>query len=146
MHALLDEQWREHEIVLSKERGAAAIATFLADASLGLALLARNVGAAGNDPVGLAVLAYTFTLERGGLVGWLDELYVVPTHRGAGVGTKLLDAALVHAQTAGCVAVELEVVFGHERAANLYARAGFQKLPRARWSRDLFVGEGEVQK
>ena len=96
-------------------------------------LIAREL----SEPLGIAVLAYTWTLEHGGLVAWLDELYVVPAARGRGVGRALLDTACSEASRRGCLAVELEVDRAHGRAEGLYERAGFIPLPRARWSRAL---------
>ncbi|HLK36072.1 MAG TPA: GNAT family N-acetyltransferase, partial [Polyangiaceae bacterium] len=91
----------------------------------------------GPVPVGLAYLAYTWTLEHGGQSAWLDELYVVPGERSRGVGTALLRAALDHAARRGCRAVDLEVEAAHARAARLYAREGFRPHHRARWYRRL---------
>src|SRR5215472_1088667 len=88
----------------------------------------------GDERVGLAALSYTWTLEHGGLVAWLDELYVLPRCRGRGLGTALLHAAQNVAKMAGCAALELEVEATHRRAENLYQRAGFEPLPRARWA------------
>src|SRR5258708_29578193 len=99
----------------------------------GALLLALDSGV----PVGLAALSYTWTLEHGGLVAWLDELYVVPERRGQGLGTALLVAARKVATDAGCAAIELEVDATHRRAENLYHRAGFEPLRRARWSLSL---------
>jgi len=90
-----------------------------------------------DEPVGLAVVGYTWTLEHGGLVAWLDELYVVPARRGKGLGGTLLARAVEHSTGAGCTAIELEVDAEHRRAENLYRRAGFEPLARSRWSRRL---------
>ena len=88
----------------------------------------------GEKPVGLAALSYTWTLEHGGLVAWLDELYVVPERRCTQLGTALLDASRDVALGAGCAALELEVDSEHRRAESLYRRAGFVPLARSRWS------------
>jgi GNAT superfamily N-acetyltransferase len=87
--------------------------------------------------IGVAAISFTWTLERGGKVAWLDELYVVPERRGGGVGRKLLRRAAKEARAAMCRTMELEVVRGHERAAKLYLREGFSDLRRRRYSRTL---------
>jgi len=87
--------------------------------------------------VGVAVLSFTWTVERGGKTAWLDELYVAPDARGRGIGRSLLKRALREARSAACAAVELEVVRGHQRAARLYLRERFTPLPRNRYSRTL---------
>jgi GNAT superfamily N-acetyltransferase len=87
--------------------------------------------------VGLAYLSFQWTLERGGWVMWLEELYVLPALRALGIGTALLRAALDVARARSCRAVELEVETSHTRAANLYARAGFRPLDRVHWTLSL---------
>jgi hypothetical protein len=67
----------------------------------------------------------------------LDELYIVPERRGQGIGEALLHAALEVARAAGARSVDLEIETGHERAASLYERNGFGRLPRTRWACDL---------
>ncbi len=127
---LLRAQFEEHAIALSSERLEAALASLIEMPERGALLLARE----GDDPVGLAAISYTWTLEHEGLVAWLDELYVVPARRGQGVGSALLARARELAQSAGCTAMELEVDAAHRRAENLYRRAGFEPLARSRWS------------
>ena len=127
---LLHAQFDEHQISLSVESVDRAIARLIQTPERGALLLALDSGV----PVGLAAIAYTWTLEHGGLVAWLDELYVVPERRGQGLGTALLVAARKVATDAGCAAIELEVDATHRRAENLYHRAGFEPLRRSRWS------------
>jgi hypothetical protein len=77
--ALLGEQFREHHIDLGSEQLSAAVLGLLSDYARGAILLAYDP-----DPVGVAVLAFTWTLKHRGLVARLDELFVVPEHRGRG--------------------------------------------------------------
>lgn len=127
---LLRAQFAEHDIALDAAALQGAVRGVFADPSRGTFFLAP-------DAVGVAYLAYTWTLEHGGRSPWLDELYVVPAQRSRGVGTALLRAALGHAAREGCRAVDLEVEATHARAARLYAREGFQPHSRARWYRSL---------
>jgi GNAT superfamily N-acetyltransferase len=129
--ALLVAQMREHDIPTPPARLAAAFDHVVADAGRGAILLAWEGGRA----IGLAALSYAFPIEVGQRTAWLEELYVEPASRQRGVGTALLQAALETAAAAGAVAVDLEVIQGHERAERLYARFGFQRLPRTHWSR-----------
>jgi GNAT superfamily N-acetyltransferase len=128
--ALLTRQLREHAIDLAEGAIDRAVRAILLDDAKGSILLARHGGVA----VGVACLARTFTLEHGGWVCWLDELYVVPELRGRGIGGALLARAVEHARAIGAAALELEVETSHARAARLYERAGFRPLARARWS------------
>ena len=129
--ALLVAQMREHGIPTPAARLAAAFDHVVADAGRGAILLAWE----GERALGVAALSYAFPIEVGQRTAWLEELYVDPMSRQRGVGTALLRAAIDTATTAGAVAIELEIVSGHERVESLYARFGFRRLPRARWSR-----------
>ncbi len=145
---LLGAQLHEHDIPATSTGMERAVRGMLEDPRRGTLLLAttdtgapRAEGGAapGDEPraVGMACLSYTWTLELGGLSAWLDELYVEPALRGAGVGRALLSAAVAHARSVGAAAVDLEVVEGHERAARLYEREGFQRRFRTRWALPL---------
>lgn len=82
-------------------------------------------------------MSFVWSLEHGGHSAWLDELYVVPEQRNAGIGRALLDEALATARADGCIGFDLEVARGHERADHLYERAGFHRLERNRWARKV---------
>jgi GNAT superfamily N-acetyltransferase len=133
LFGLLAAQLQEHAIPLPPELLAAAIAGALLDDGRALILVGREEG----RPVGVAYLSFQWTLERGGSVLWVEELYVLPDRRGRGIGTQLLQAALEVARARRCLAVELEVETSHSRAANLYARAGFRALDRVHWTLPL---------
>jgi GNAT superfamily N-acetyltransferase len=128
---LLEAQYREHDIDMGGARLVRALRALLG--GKGLALIASSEKA----DLGVAVLSFSLTLERGGATAWLDELYVVPASRGRGVGRALLRRALREARKEGCESVHLEVVRGHGRAARLYVREGFRRLPRTRYMRVL---------
>jgi GNAT superfamily N-acetyltransferase len=130
---LLRAQFEEHAISIPPKRLEAAVARLIEMPDRGALLLAID----DDEPVGLAALAHTWTLEHGGLVAWLDELYVVPHRRGEGLGRALLTAACDLAKRAGCAAIELEVDAPHRRAESLYRRAGYEPLARSRWSQRL---------
>ncbi len=72
----------------------------------------------------------------------VHSLGVVPERRGAGLGGKLLDAALVGAALRGAVQAHLEVAIDNSAALRLYKRAGFVRagLRRAYYAR----GDGRV--
>jgi GNAT superfamily N-acetyltransferase len=131
--ALLAAQLEEHDITLERALLSERVADALAGDGRTLILVARDEG----RPVGLAFLSFPWTLERGGKVLWVEELYVVPECRGRGIGGRLLAAALDLARERGCLAVELDTDGNHARAGNLYARAGFQGRPRVHWTLPL---------
>jgi GNAT superfamily N-acetyltransferase len=129
---LLADQFREHDIVLDMPELREGVRGLISDPDRGAVILAGDP-----EPIGIAALAYTWTLEHGGLVAWLDELFVVPEHRGQGTGRALLVRALGVARDKGCRAVDLEVDLHHSRAERLYQREGFSALPRQRWAKRL---------
>ncbi len=129
---LLTAQYVEHAIDLPAETLREATRVLVDEPGRGAVFVAWDP-----EPVGLALVSFTWTVEHGGLVAWVEELYVVPARRGAGVGEQLLQRALGFAEDAGCRAVELEVDFEHARAEHLYERAGFAPLSRRRWSKRM---------
>jgi GNAT superfamily N-acetyltransferase len=126
---LVGSQFEEHNLALPSKLLSEAVRGLLASPTRGAIFLASDP-----EPIGVAVTAFTWTLEHGGLVAWLDELFVVPAHRGRGVGRQLLLHVLDAAREAGCRAVELEVDAERARAEHLYQRHGFAPLSRRRWS------------
>jgi ribosomal protein S18 acetylase RimI-like enzyme len=133
---LLEAQLVEHELPLPARGVRFVLSELLRQPALGLVLLARRAGAS----VGVAYLSTQWTLERGGANCWLEELYVLPALRGQGIGSQLLRAALAELTARGCESMDLEVEAGHERAARLYERLGFRRLPRTRYWRRLRSG------
>ena len=128
---LLDAQLREHDISTATAALREVVRAVVADDRHGFMYLART----GDRAVGLAYAAAHLSAEHGGVIGWLEELYVSPDCRGEGVGSLLLREVISRAQQLNWRGLELEVVAGHERAAALYLRHGFLPAPRARYTR-----------
>jgi GNAT superfamily N-acetyltransferase len=133
---LLALQLAEHSLQPPRDALEAAVDRLVREPSLGFVLVAD----AGGALVGLAAVSWVFSLEHGGRAAWLEELYVLPERRGAGVGTALLAAACADAGAGGARAIDLEIEAGHERAASLYERHGFVAHARRRWFRPLAAG------
>lgn len=130
---LLAAQLAEHDIPIDRADLAYAAEGILRVPERGILLLALDATRA----VGVACVSFSWTVERGGMVAWLDELYVVPERREHGIGNELLGAVIAAAGEAECRTVELEVETSHARAEHLYRRHGFSVLPRRRWTRSL---------
>lgn len=81
------------------------------------------------SPIGYLVVTFGWSLEFGGLDGFIDEIYVRPGVRGRGVASETLQALPRALAGAGLKALHLEVRRSDDRAQTLYARAGFR--PRA---------------
>jgi GNAT superfamily N-acetyltransferase len=130
---LLAAQLAEHDIPIARADLAFAADGILRVPERGFVLLALHDGSA----VGVACTSYSWTVERGGMVAWLDELYVVPAMRAHGIGNEMLARVIATAGAEGCRTVELEVETSHARAEHLYRRHGFTDMPRRRWTRPL---------
>ncbi|MBU2992680.1 GNAT family N-acetyltransferase [Octadecabacter sp. 1_MG-2023] len=70
---------------------------FFGPAPMGIALIAKQ----GGSPVGYAGLTPTMVLHEGKIRLDIHHLFVVETHRSAGVGTALILAAKSHAKKIG---------------------------------------------
>lgn len=103
-----------------------ALAALLRDPALGRGWLATR----GGQPVGYLLLTYGYSVERGGRMGLVDELYVRPEARGQGIGSRLLATAEAHCREAGIRTLLLEVERGNMGARRLYERLGFEAYDR----------------
>lgn len=77
--------------------------------------------------VGYALLAKTFSQEAGGIVLWIEELYVRPAYRNLGYGSAFF-AFLEKKCKSETTRLRLEVEDENERAIALYERLGFRRL------------------
>lgn len=89
---------------------------------LGLAYIIEHDGAA----VGYLVVGLGFSVEYGGVDGFLDEFYIEPRYRAKGLGTAALEELSKIARKNKIMAMHLEAMPGNDRATRLYARLGFK--------------------
>jgi len=78
---------------------------------------------------GYLLAVFMFSLEHGGLMAEIDELFVSPEMRSAGVGTLLVAAAERDLAGRGLVRLQLQLAVDNEGARRFYERHGF--VPRA---------------
>ncbi|MDR0902098.1 MAG: GNAT family N-acetyltransferase [Opitutaceae bacterium] len=95
---------------------------------------ARDDDAASGPPLGHLALTFCFSMEFHGRFVLLDELYIAPSARGAGLANAALRFAAGWARGQGARAVRLEVNAHNARVRPLYAKHGF-----ADDHRDLFT-------
>ena len=80
----------------------------------------------GGDPArGLAVLRFRPALWSEALDCYLEELYVVPRHRGQGLGRALMEAAMEVARHQGAAHMDLGTGEDDVAARSLYESLGF---------------------
>src|SRR5688572_617339 len=87
---LMTEFYGESGFPLPEANARAAFASLFADPRLGGAWVARL----GDEPVGHAVLTLSFSMEYGGMRGFVDDLFVRPRARGRGIAGALIDTVI----------------------------------------------------
>ena len=80
---------------------------------------------AGADPVGIATCFRGFSTFAARPLINIHDLAVLPSHRGQGIGRRLLETVEARARATGCCKVTLEVQEGNRRARRIYEAAGF---------------------
>jgi ribosomal protein S18 acetylase RimI-like enzyme len=88
----------------------------------------------GDAAVGYLALTFGYSLEYHGPDAFIDELYIRPSHRGRGWGTRAMGHAEATARSKGIRALHLEV--GHR---NVAAQAFYRKLGYADHERYLMT-------
>jgi ribosomal protein S18 acetylase RimI-like enzyme len=78
-----------------------------------------------NIIVGYAIIINYWSNEYGGIIFYIDELYIKSEFRGQGIGTGFIKN-LINKRYNNCTAIFLEVIPSNERAYNLYAKIGFK--------------------
>ncbi|MCJ7873713.1 GNAT family N-acetyltransferase [Marinovum sp. 2_MG-2023] len=77
------------------------------------------------SPVGYIILSFGWSLEFGGMDGFVDELYIRPAVRGRGMATDVLYSLPRALKDAGLKALHLEVLRENTAAQGLYRKAHF---------------------
>ena len=78
---------------------------------------------------GYLIVVLLMSVEHQGLMGEIDELFVLPEERGQGAGRRLLAAAEAYLAQRGCVRLQLQLATGNRRARAFYERLGFGTRP-----------------
>jgi GNAT superfamily N-acetyltransferase len=122
----------EKDVVLSEELLAAGLFGARPYAE---AVLAEEDG----QPVGFALFFHNFStfLARPGL--YLEDLFVLPDHRGRGVGRSLLGHLAQLAIERGCGRMEWAVLNWNREAIRFYERLGAR--PNSEWTVYRLKGE-----
>ncbi len=105
----------------------AALARALAEPSLGRLWLILSDG---GEIAGYLFLSFYLSLEYGGRTAFIDEIFVRPEYRAAGLGSIALGNVIAVARSLRLTAVHLEAERSNQRAAALYVRLGFVDYDR----------------
>jgi len=93
---------------------------------------------AGQPPLGVALVTMRSNVWYDAPVALLDELYVVPEHRGRGIAAAMLDVVVGMARDAGVELVEINVDEGDAGARRFYERHGFSAVEPDTGQRALY--------
>lgn len=77
-------------------------------------------------PIGYIVISFGWSLEFGGMDGFVDELFIREGVRNRGIASEVLATLPRALADAGLKALHLEVAQDAEDTRRLYARAGFR--------------------
>ncbi len=108
----------------AQERGLAAV---INSQEIGDILVARHSG----EVIGMVNILYTISTALGGRVGILEDMVVLPSWRGSGVGSKLLRHAIESARNSGCKRITLLTDSDNDSAQRFYQRHGFSRSSMA---------------
>lgn len=78
---------------------------------------------------GYLLATYLFSLEFGGTIAEIDELYVLDQHRAEGLGTRLVQHAVAEMRRAGVVHLQLQLGSHNQSGRAFYGRLGFTVRP-----------------
>ena len=77
--------------------------------------------------IGYIIVTFGWSVEFGGMDGFIDELYIRPGVRKRGIASETLQSLPRALASAGLKALHLEVDTDNDSAQRLYARAGFAR-------------------
>lgn len=124
--ALMSEFYAEGGYPLNHQRAAEAFAALLADERLGHVWFIQ----ADSKDVGHVVVTLCFSMEYGGLIAFVDDLFVRPAFRRAGLGAAALAEVRAFCAKRGVRALFVETGRDNVAAQAVYRRAGFVNTNR----------------
>lgn len=77
-------------------------------------------------PVGYIIVSFGYSVEMGGIDGFIDEFYIRENVRGRGMGGEVLRTLMPAMAEYGVKALHLEVRRDNDKAKRLYSRLGFE--------------------
>ncbi len=122
----MEQFYRGESYPFDRSRARNALIPLLEDPAKGLAFVLREDGIA----VGYAVLTLGWSLEYLGRDAFVDELFVIPSHRGRGLASRALDALERACRELDVRALHLEVERDNRTARGLYEKRGFRDNKR----------------
>ena len=88
-----------------------------------------------NEAAGYGLIAKTYSQEAGGMVWWIEEVYVREAFRSKGIGREFF-AYLDKVKGSAVTMMRLEVEEDNTRAVALYKKLGYKPLEYAQMIKD----------
>lgn len=117
---LMDDFYSEAHFALDHSTAESTFAALLQQPSLGVVWLMLYDGL----PAGYVVLTTRFSMEYGGIDGFIDDLFVRPHFRRRGLAASALAHLVTEAHRRGLIALHVEVGTDNQPAQALYRSLG----------------------
>ncbi|WP_373542626.1 GNAT family N-acetyltransferase [Chamaesiphon sp.] len=101
-----------------------ALELFLQRPEFGFVWLAYDEGA----PAGVCIVCLAISTAIGGMVAKLDDVFVISSKQGRGVGSALLQELKQELRDRGVLRIDTSVHLQNDRAQRFYRQQGFQQL------------------
>ena len=119
--SLMIEFYGESDLVLAREAAEQAFGALIGAPHLGRVWMLEWDG----SPAGFVVLTVTFSMEYGGLRGFVDDFFVRKAYRRRGLGAAALAEVKRECTARGVQALLVEAGPSNESALRVYRSAGF---------------------
>ena len=118
---LMQQFYAEANFTLSTHAALRAFEILLDDSRLGQVWMLEEDG----HPAGFVVLTVSFSMEYGGLRGFVDDFYVAPQYRRRGLGHAALEEVTRACRRRGVRALMVETGPDNHAALSAYRSVGF---------------------
>ncbi len=114
---------QEAEFEPNSETQSKALSKIILDSKIGIILIAKD-----DDKIlGMVNLLFTESTALGSKVALLEDMVVLSSSRGRGIGSQLIDYAISEAKKAGCKRITLLTDIENTKAQSFYQKKGFVK-------------------
>jgi ribosomal protein S18 acetylase RimI-like enzyme len=137
---LMQEFYAEANYQLDRQWAAASFSALLKDNSRGAAWVILQ----DSEPAGYVVLTIRFSMEYGGLDGFIDDLFIRPAYRRQGLGRAALKALFDECGRRKLLAVHVEVGQDDVGAKSLYRSYGLEPKLDGRQALTARLSNGPV--
>jgi len=114
---------QEAEFEPNSEIQSKALSKIILDPKIGIILIAKD-----DDKIlGMVNLLFTESTALGSKVALLEDMIVLSSSRGRGIGSQLIDYAISEAKKVGCKRITLLTDIENTKAQSFYQKKGFVK-------------------